>query len=232
MRLINSKPIHLFKDIQLSQQQFGLSRAYCSYGEQLKVCEQQLIFLKRTQRNNIFPPFIENNIKLKQMKSLFPNGSPYFISSYLNRMKKASLKQHINKCYKKIKLLKLNIVTTRQRLQQCSSQDHLARILSIFKENNMDIKTSEKQRLIRKFNWITRPTNSSVNEVGGQLEQVEPIREPPETRVTAIQVALSDNEVELLSLGPNFSLSPRVDEKLLCEVKTNMAACAYQLRWV
>ena len=34
------------------------------------------------------------------------------------------------------------------------------------------------------------------------------------------------------SLGPNFSLSPRVDEKLLCEVKTNMAACAYQLRWV
>ena len=45
-------------------------------------------------------------------------------------------------------------------------------------------------------------------------DQVGPIDEPPENRVTAIQVDLSDNEVHLLSLGPNYAIAPRVDDNL------------------
>ena len=65
-----------------------------------------------------------------------------------------------------------------------------------------------------------------------QEGQVGPIEEPPENRVTAIQVDSSDNEVQLLSLGPNYAIAPRVDDDLIREVKTSMASCAYQLRWM
>ena len=53
-----------------------------------------------------------------------------------------------------------------------------------------------------------------------QEDQVGHIEEPPENRVIAIQVDLSDNEVQLLSLGPNYAIATRVDDNLLRKVKT------------
>ena len=104
--------------------------------------------------------------------------------------------------------------------------------MSIFDDNNRCIKFSKKRRLIEKFQWLTRSRITKRTDNDTQEDQVGPIEEPPENRVTAIQVDLSDNEVQLLSLGPNYAIAPRVDDNLIRKVKISMASCAYQLRWM
>ena len=101
----------------------------------------------------------------------------------------------------------------------------------IFEENNTSIKSSEKKRLISKFSWITRSVSTPTTRERESVA-LDFIEEPPNNRVTAIQVDLTDNEKKVLSLGPNFAITPRTDENLVKEVIMNMASCANQLRWM
>ena len=42
---------------------------------------------------------------------------------------------------------------------------------------------------------------------------------------------MTEQEQALLSLGPNFALCPKVDERFINQVDIEIAACAYRLRW-
>ena len=44
-------------------------------------------------------------------------------------------------------------------------------------------------------------------------------------------MSLSDDELSVLSLGPNFALTPVINDTLLDSVRVEMASCAYKLRW-
>ena len=231
MRLINTKPIYSLKTLSLSQNQFGLSRNFCSHGEHLKALEQRLIFLKRCYRNDVIPPFINNSIRIINRSILFPIHCPYYVDKHLLHMKKASLRQNIRKTYLDLAHYKSQIITTRNQLKESLSTSQFDRLILIFEENNAGIKSSEKKRLISKFSWITRSISAPTNRER-EYVALDPIEEPPSYRVTTLEVDLTDNEKKVLSLGPNFAITPRVDENLVKEVKLNMASCAYQLRWM
>ena len=117
------------------------------------------------------------------------------------------------------------------QLEESLSTSQFDRLVLIFEENNTSIKSSEKKRLISKFSWITRSISAPTNRERESVA-LDPIEEPPSNRVTTLQVDLTDNEKKVLSLGPNFAITPRVDENLVKEVKLNMASYAYQLRWM
>ena len=59
----------------------------------------------------------------------------------------------------------------------------------------------------------------------------EPIVEPLMERITPIQVELTPDEQSVLALGPNFALTPCIDDKLITNVQVEVASSAYQLRW-
>ena len=161
------------------------------------------------------------------MCKLFPINCPYYLSNYAPRIKKASLKQNIKKTYLEIAAIKSKLVCVKNQLKQSVSTELHHKIMSIFDDNNRCIKFSKKRRLIEKFQWLTRSRITKRTDNDTQEDQVGPIEEPPENRVIAMQVDLSDNEVQLLSLGPNYAIAPRVDDNLIREVKTSMASYAY-----
>ena len=58
----------------------------------------------------------------------------------------------------------------------------------------------------------------------------------PEDLVTVLNleehpVELSQNEINVLSLGPGFAVTPKINDKMLHNVEVNLAQCAYSLKW-
>ena len=102
---------------------------------------------------------------------------------------------------------------------------------NIFEVNNNRIKLDAKSRFKNKFDWLL-----SYNRTAQPARHVTvvnpPVVEPVENRVTAIGVELTAAEQAILALGPNFALSPHIDEKLLQSVRISIAETAYKLRWI
>ena len=48
---------------------------------------------------------------------------------------------------------------------------------------------------------------------------------------SANPISLADNERKLLSLGPKFAVTAKIDDKLLHQIKVDVAECAYKLKW-
>ena len=44
-------------------------------------------------------------------------------------------------------------------------------------------------------------------------------------------VTLSNDEFQLLSLGPKFAVTPKVDDDLVHKIQVDVSKCAYKLRW-
>ena len=127
--------------------------------------------------------------------------------------------------------MKYQIVQTKTNLKQCVNNDQFSKLLIIFEENNRLIKQTEKERLQDKYNWLVRKSSPSISEEFHNAEHSAPVVESDSDRVTAIQVSLSDDELSVLSLGPNFALTPVINDALLDSVRVEMASCAYKLRW-
>ena len=102
-------------------------------------------------------------------------------------------------------------------------------ILQLFEHNNSSVKSHYKQKLKRKFSALS--TSDSVSTNDATTESISISNEPPESRVTTLCTNITEQEEQLLSLGPNYALSPRVDDKLLDNVRINIAHTAYKLRW-
>ena len=43
---------------------------------------------------------------------------------------------------------------------------------------------------------------------------------------------LDENEKKVLSLGPGFAVSPKINEKTIRDVELNLAKCSYKLKWM
>ena len=208
-----------------------ISRAYCAHGELLKLFEQRLLFLKKCKSRDVYPSFIINNIKQDEQKVLFPSKVPSYVSRYIKRARDTVLNQHITNLYSDIASEKSQINKIREQVQRCTSSELCDYIQSVFETNNETIKQSEKDRLKKKIAWLCKKQWSQKYDIKEHEEEVIEIAEAPEKRVTSIQVNLTEEEKQLLALGPNYALKPRVDEKFITKVKIQMAAVAYQLRW-
>ena len=124
-------------------------------------------------------------------------------------------------------------------MEDLSSRDLYFGLISIFEQNNETVKRSSKERLQKKFKWLTQHYNKKTKKNTEMSQQSDSpvvdmptIDEPVDERVTAIQVQLSPEEKSLLALGPKFALTPKVDENMMDSVRAAIAACAYRLRWI
>ena len=101
--------------------------------------------------------------------------------------------------------------------------------MQLFEHNSSTVKSHYKQKLKRKFSALS--TSGSVCTNDATTESISISNEPPESRVTTLCTNITEQEEQLLSLGPNYALSPRVDDKLLDNVRINIAHTAYKSRW-
>ena len=232
MRLISNDPIHSLLSMNISRNHFGLAKTLLSFGEKLKINEQKLNFLKRCSSEKIFPRFIENNVHIN-CEILFPGSTaPQSIVDRLASIKSSILKQTITQSYFDISQYKYQIVSSKEELREIISKPMYNDILKLFEQNNESVKLSQKEHFQKKYVWlITRYHPPPTQDLPVEESPVTVV-ESAEVRVTTVGVEIEDCETELLGLGPNYALSPRIDEKLLEGVKLNIAETAYKLRWI
>ncbi len=120
----------------------------------MKSTEQRLNFLKRCKQNKILPIFIDVNVTVNQ--KVFPRSrQSSYVQSLKNSLKAHLLVQSISQTYNDIKNLKQSIVRAKDDLKvSLPHGDTYSRILTLFEENNHNIKLSAKRRLQQKFLWL------------------------------------------------------------------------------
>eukprot|EP00116_Pleurobrachia_bachei_P002696 sb/3462958/ len=226
MRLISNWATKQLFYLALPRTLFAPAKDFLCFGERLKYTEQRLNFLIRCKSNKLFPNFIENSIVIRS-NILFPIKNPSSSNVHTSRLKRQSLNQHIDQCYATIRNCKYNLNLLSNSLS--NSSVHFYQLLPIFNNNNNQTKYRTKHRLMRKFDALitTREVPDSADP-----EPKSPIitPDPPETKVSSIGVELVKEEVEVLALGPNFALTPKIDDNLVREVKVNIAQTACRLR--
>ena len=100
------------------------------------------------------------------------------------------------------------------------------KILCVFEEHNTRTKRTTKENLQRKYQWLLAKYYKRIISADSGI-----ITQDPSERVTVINVPeVSDNEMSLLALGPNYALNPKVDNLFMDKVKVDLARCAVQLR--
>ena len=121
-------------------------------------------------------------------------------------------------------------MTIKNELRIAISDNNLfSLILVIFETNNSYIKTSEKERLQNKYQWINRKYSPATSD-STCFDNIQP-EDSVSDRVTTIQTGLSHEEKSLLALGPNFAITPVINEGFMDNVRVEIASCAYKLRW-
>ena len=105
------------------------------------------------------------------------------------------------------------IVKTQILIKECSTSYQYLLIQSVFTKNNEMMKQSEKARLKNKFDWLFNKQRELGISNNQNTRFEEPIVEPLMERITMIQVELTPDEQSVLALGPNFALTPRIDDK-------------------
>ena len=137
-----------------------------------------------------------------------------------------ALNQNIKHINTLIRSYKKSIQQTKAILYDTLQTGTFRRILCIFEEHNSYTKRTTKENLQRKYQWLLSKYYKRIIPADSGL-----ITQDHSERVTVINVPdISDNEMSLLALGPNYALNPKVDNLFVDKVKVNLARCAVQLR--
>ena len=231
MQLLSITPLQFLIKRGLPQTCIGLARTYLALGKRLKFSEQKLNFLHRCKSLRILPMFIINNVYVNG-DILFNSQRSHFIDQMTNQLQLACLNHHIRLLYDNIRSIKFYLCQCKQDLYGAISDQFLFHdIIFTAEKYNCEVKDYHKQRLKDKLQWIILkyyPSDCNVRR--------NRVTQPVKDRVTVLDLdpdnplSITDDERQLLSLGPNFAVSPVVDDKLLHDINVNMAHCAYKLR--
>ena len=225
MRIISSVATHELCNMNLPDTIFATAKDYLANGERLKVTEQRLNFLHRCKEQRLFPDFISTGITVRP--SLFPIKPPPSLELNMNRLYRTALNQNISHCYSLISHHKQEINKLGVSL---SDYYQFPSIYALFIWNNLETKLESKQKLIQKTDSLRRSRCTRRQETP-EPETTNFVPDPPSTKVSSLGTSLSVEETDLLALGPNFALMPKINEELKQTVKTNIAQAAYGMRW-
>ena len=130
-------------------------------------------------------------------------------------------------------MAKSNIIASKNVLYQCVTDQFLFNdILSTAEEYGLEVKCQYKYHFQKKIDWILTKYYPST-----PPPRIPPPSVPPVDRVTVLSldsdnpINLTDDERQLLSLGPKFAVTPIINEDLLHRVQVDVAECAYKLKW-
>ena len=231
MRLLDIAPLQYLINKGLPQTSIELARTFLGTGERLKHTEQSLNFLMRCKTLKIFPSFILNSISVCD-NVLFPCHRPQSVDRLLFQLRLKSLNQHISFKHHLIRQFKSSIIRLKDSLFHSITDQILFQDILCTAENyNADVKLFFKSEHQRKLDWLV--TKYCPIQPTRQFRPMESVGD----RVTVLDldpansVVLSDNERQLLSLGPKFAVKPKIDEKLLHKIQVDVAECAYKLKW-
>ena len=137
-----------------------------------------------------------------------------------------ALNQNIKHINTLIRSYKKSIQQTKAILYDTFQAETFRRILCIFEDHDIHTKRTTGENLQRKYQWLLSKYYKRIIPADSGL-----ITQDHSERVTVINVPdISDNEMSLLALGPNYALNPKVDNLFVDKVKVDLARCAVQLR--
>ena len=234
MRLLSITPLRYLINHGLAQANVELVRTYLGLSERLKFTEQKLNYLTRCKKDDVYPVFILTGVKV--VSTSFGGMKTSYITHLEDKIRKSSLSYHINQCYQEIRELKYHLHCTKHRLHtSISDQFMFHEIMCTANDYSDYVKRHHKARLRCKYNWLLckyyqHRLSDNVNNIQ------KPPSKPPEDPVTILNIAdhpleLSEDEINLLSLGPGFAVAPDVNDKLLNEVEVSLAQCSYSMKW-
>ena len=200
-------------DLGLGQADFSLLRRIFTYTEQLATRKAKLHFLQRCLDHRIFPKTI-NNIKLP---SRLDSRSTTEIKRLILSKSKRNLRTEISSHYTSLRYLDAKV----------SNHPDRSLIPIIQRERYIVYNITSKyhrQRLDLTFQRIFERSNPSAN------NQRKRNTVNPEL-VTDLTKSLAKNEKDLLSIGPKFSLSPKVNHDTFAQLNVSFYRLANQIRW-
>jgi hypothetical protein len=224
MRLINSVPINKLCHLGLPRPIFEQAKSLIAYGEHLKVTEQKLNFLIRCKKNRVVPVFIYNSVFVNY-GTLYSGSSPQYVSQLTQDIRRHALNSNITQQYDYISHLKQQIGVFKNWVYNQCDYGLFLSIMCIFEAHVLYIKDFYKEHLKRRYDWLvfkyypTPPIN------------VQHIPGLDDDRVTLINCDnLSPEELSLLALGPNFCITPKIDEKFMDTLKVDIAHTIFKTR--
>ena len=227
MRLINNAPIKQLYSIGLPQSTFEQARSLLSSGEHLKVTEQKLNFLSRCKKNKVFPNFIYKAISVN-METFNLSGNSQYVKNLTNKLRLHALNKNISHHYEMINIYKQQIKHYKDVIYQTCNSDVFNQIMNIFNWYLCDSKKNYKEHLQRRYDWLlfkyypVKRKNVQFN--------CEDLKEP-EDRVTLVNCDnITEKEKGILALGPDFSVTPRIDDKFLEKLKVDLAHGIFKVR--
>lgn len=237
MRLNHKQSLRNLQLLHLDNDVFRLCLNYVSQNEKLAKLHQQSIFLKRCQKNNVFPPSI-NKIKLPSFMHDRCNQNA------LHRIKRTILSRCIRSAHRNIHIIRDQIRQTRSLIPY----DTLTLIDPISNNAYFWSKRTNKTRLIRKYLWITTDrhddtrvfanaadvNNRNITTANTRDSTSNNITSPSSTnaRVSNLtSLALTSASMSVLSKGPKFNITSKFTHQVENQILVAMADLAYQARW-
>ena len=160
---------------------------------------------------------------------MFPIKYSKYTENSLQKIRTISLNQHIKIHYQNINFFKYEISRAKDFLFQNTQHSLFVSIMSIFESNNFCVKDIYKSRLQQKFQWLIykyyppKPPSQPVHNL---------ITQPAIERTTTINIdQLPEEQLSVLAYGPNFSITPKINEQFLNKVKVDIAHCGYKVRY-
>ena len=193
-----------------------------TFTEKLFRAKQQLRFLLRCRKQNIFPNFIEFSVN--RISKLFIHEG---IKTASKRFKKCLLNIAIQDTFSRINHYEKSLDTAHKTE---ISDDYLKNFtISVVKIIEDGITTYMSKKLKSKFSKIQLNHSKLKSVNNSQIESIF----VPENRVTIIDkdICLTKPQLSVLSRGPNFVPAPKITQNVILDAEIGMEKLAYHIRW-
>ena len=157
MRLQNKHSLESIKSLHLSNDDFRMCLLFVGKTEKLATLFQQIVFLKRCCKMDIFPKFILN---LKLPLFLYYKCN----SSFLLKFRKSVLAKNIRFLYENVSTIKSSLSSLRSTIQGLCFAEAL---FNTAKTSYSSCKAQHKKRLRKKFMWLQAEHVAQVSDRQG-----------------------------------------------------------------
>ena len=226
MRLLDNTPLkNLIYHYGLSQPTIGVIRSYLASFQNLKVAEQKLNFMRKCKALHVVPKFVCDCVNINW--NLVRQSS--YVDQLVSNMRSVVLNQCIRETYGDISHWKRQLCNLKHQLYlTLPNQFILHGILQVSDQYSTWVKSDTKTRLQDKLLNLVNLTYP---------QNVQHPKPNPLDRVTVLDIDpdnpinLTPGEINVLAYGPQFAVAPKINKSLIEQTKTNIAHCAYRLRW-
>ena len=214
MRVHNKILFEKLCKLKLDQQSFGLAKELVATTERLKSAEQVCLFLKRCQKEDVFPRSISQPCRVpRQFRS----------TRHIARLQANVSKKLLKAIRAKFREISMHKEKTSRLRKETSSKA----VLQLLEHAANLTKHEKKEKLTAKF------TGLQEKKAAKRQPEVTKKTQSDGDRVSIIgEIQVSEKAVQALAKGPKFGTTSNISkDRLLKTAQVEVAALAYTLRW-